>query len=171
MGRRDAGGRADGGELPVISNASPLIALERIGSLGLLSELYGELVMPPAVTRELGPPWPQPWTRLRTPRLPFDRRVATARLDPSELEAIALALEIGDDVILLDDRAARRLGRALDLPVSGTIGVLQSAKRIGLLPGIGPTLDAVLARGFRASSQGIAQALVDSGEAASTRRS
>lgn len=37
----------------VVSNASPLINLARIGQIGLLRELYGELWIPEAVWREV----------------------------------------------------------------------------------------------------------------------
>ncbi len=35
---------------PVVSNASPLIALEQIGQLHLLEHLFRAVVVPPAVT-------------------------------------------------------------------------------------------------------------------------
>jgi uncharacterized protein len=39
--------------MKVVSNASALINLSRIGKLGLLHDLYGELVIPEAVWREV----------------------------------------------------------------------------------------------------------------------
>ena len=39
--------------MSVVSNASPLINLARIGRLHLLAQLYGELVVPEAVWREV----------------------------------------------------------------------------------------------------------------------
>ena len=41
--------------LPVVSNSSPIIALDRIGQLELLSELFAQLTVPPAVVREVAP--------------------------------------------------------------------------------------------------------------------
>ena len=40
---------------PVVSNASPLIALEQIGQLDLLAQLFGHVLAPPAVVRETVP--------------------------------------------------------------------------------------------------------------------
>ncbi len=40
----------------VVSDASPLIALEQIGRLSLLERLFAEVVVPPAVEREVAPP-------------------------------------------------------------------------------------------------------------------
>ncbi len=39
--------------MSVVSNASPLINLARIGKLDLLHDLYGELIIPEAVWREV----------------------------------------------------------------------------------------------------------------------
>src|SRR5262249_1433949 len=48
-------------------------------------------------------------------------------LGPGEAEAIALALELKADSILLDETEAREEALRLGLPVSGTIGVLEKA--------------------------------------------
>ena len=41
-----------------------------------------------------------------------------------ESEAIALALELEDVTILLDDKKARRLAEQFGLPITGTVGML-----------------------------------------------
>jgi predicted nucleic acid-binding protein len=39
--------------MSIVNNASPLINLARIGKLGLLDKLYGELIIPEAVWQEI----------------------------------------------------------------------------------------------------------------------
>ena len=39
--------------MSIVSNASPLINLARIGKLSVLQELYGELIIPGAVWQEI----------------------------------------------------------------------------------------------------------------------
>lgn len=39
--------------MPAIADASPLILLAKVGRLALLAELYGQVVVPPAVVNEL----------------------------------------------------------------------------------------------------------------------
>jgi len=53
-----------------------------------------------------------------------------------EWEAIALAIDVGADAILIDDRPARRLAEAAGLNVIGTLGLLLEAKRAGHLKSI-----------------------------------
>lgn len=62
-------------------------------------------------------------------------------LDPGETAALALALELGIDEVLLDERAGRRVGAALGLHVSGLLGILIEAKRRNLIPELRPLLD------------------------------
>ena len=54
-------------------------------------------------------------------------------LDNGEAEAIALATELHPESVLLDDKLARQMARRLGLPVTGTIGVLQRSKKVGLI--------------------------------------
>lgn len=55
------------------------------------------------------------------------------RLDAGETEAIALAIEIGADALLLDEQAGRREATRRGLRVAGTLSVLDEADRAGLL--------------------------------------
>jgi uncharacterized protein len=70
------------------------------------------------------------------------------RLGNGEWEAIALAVELGASVILIDDRAARRLAEAAVLNVIGTLGLLLEAKRQGHVKTIRAELDKLLETSF-----------------------
>lgn len=82
---------------------------------------------------------PSPWLLVR-PAPPATDPVL-ARLDPGERAAIALALTIGVDTVLTDDRAAVAAARRHGLRAIGTLGLLQRGARHGLLD-----LPAALAR-------------------------
>jgi predicted nucleic acid-binding protein len=56
-----------------------------------------------------------------------------SQLGPGEQQAISLALAIGATLLLCDDRDARETAERSGLRVTGTIGVLQQAARIGRL--------------------------------------
>ncbi len=64
--------------------------------------------------------------------------------------AILLAESIKADVILLDEKAARRIATARGLRVTGLLGVLGEAATRGLVE-LAPTLDRLRTTSFRAS--------------------
>lgn len=64
-------------------------------------------------------------------------------LDPSEAEAIALALEQKADLLLLDEIAGRTIAESYQLAFTSSIGCLIEAKRIGIIPAVKPLLDAM----------------------------
>src|SRR5438045_3292106 len=127
---------------PVVSNSSPLIALDRIAHLHLLNHLFGTLVVPPAVSSETSPLLTLPqWISERAVTQPIPPQVVAASVGPGEREAIGLAIECNASWVILDDRPARRLARELGLPVVGTLGVLVAAKRRGFLKEVRSCLD------------------------------
>ncbi|MBC8876428.1 MAG: DUF3368 domain-containing protein [Planctomycetes bacterium] len=149
----------------VVSNSSPLIALDQIGRLAVLSQLFDEVTVPPAVVRETNPllilpPWviEQPLTQ------PIGAQVLAASLGAGEREAICLAIESSADWIILDDRPARRLAASLDLPMVGTLGILLAAKRRGLLAEIRPCLDELIRHDFFMTRNLYEQVLTQAGE-------
>lgn len=151
----------------VVSDASPLIALHQIDELKLLQGLFGEVVIPPAVAREVTPGVPlPPWVKTRTLQQPMAGEVLHASLGPGESEAISLAQEIHADWLLLDERAARRLAEGLGLPVAGTLGLLVRGKEKGLLDTVRSRVEALLAVGFRATPALVENILRQAGESA-----
>jgi predicted nucleic acid-binding protein len=94
---------------PVISNASPLIALEQIGHLDSLKGRFSVVLIPPAVAREIAPTVRLPtWVSERAPAQPIGPQILRTALGPGESEAISLALEIGAQWAILDERPARK---------------------------------------------------------------
>lgn len=142
----------------VISNTSPLQYLYQLDLLDLLPALYGEIVVPYGVIKEIAAgrarsvslPDPEsiPWIRVR--------EVATAALLPlipdlgaGEREVLALALEGSDALVILDDALARRFAKRLEIALTGTLGLLLKAKQIGRVERIEPLLDQLEALNFR----------------------
>lgn len=119
----------------VVSDTSPITALLTIGQLELLRQLFGEVVIPPAVRVELerGHPSFPDWLQVRQVR---DQTLASAYerfVDRGEAEAIALAQELNADRLLIDERKGRRLAQEAGIPVLGLVGVVLLAKQGGLI--------------------------------------
>lgn len=149
----------------VIADSSPLIALERIGRLDLLAALFGTVVVPPAVAREIAAKgFLATWMIEHQLLEPRDRRLEASSLGAGEREAITLALQITTDQIILDDEAARRLALSIGLPVTGTLGLLILAKRAGIVDAIRPIVDALIAVEFRVDTNLRTRILATAGE-------
>jgi predicted nucleic acid-binding protein len=132
----------------VVADASPLIALVQVGHLPLLEKLVGEVLAPPAVVREVGLSLPG-FIREQKLSQPIPAAVLRASLDLGESEVISLALELGADRVILDERLARRLAQHLGLPIIGVLGILLASKQKGLIPAVRPLLDALVENRFR----------------------
>lgn len=113
------------------------------------------MLIPPAVWAELLafhhdlPDWLEVVTVTDSSRVTEYRRHVHA----GEAEAIALAVEIKPDWLLIDDADGRKLAKAEGAPVVGLMGVLLMAKRDGLVSEVRPLVDSLAAdAGFYLSS-------------------
>ncbi len=78
-------------------------------------------------------------------------RVLKTQIDDGEAEAIALATEMDDVFVILDDKKARRVAQQIGLTVIGTVGILLRAKKKGIITHVKPILDELNAVDFRIS--------------------
>lgn len=153
----------------VVADASCLIALQHVGRLGLLQQLFGDgVVIPRAVQPEVAPTLPDmpEWIRVVDVAKPSRPELLAGRMGEGETEALALADEIEAKAVIVDDLAARRTARELGLRIVGTAGILVRAKQRGLIPAVRPVLDALLAAGFRLSAKVYGRILSAAGEGA-----
>ncbi len=138
----------------VVSDTSPINNLAAINQLHLLHQLYGTVLIPEAVYQELtDPDFPvagatevQTFNWIQT-RAVSDRTLVEAlssELDIGEAEAIALAVEIQADQVLIDERRGRLVATRLNLRYTGILGILVEAKSQGLIAEIKPLLDALI---------------------------
>lgn len=142
----------------VVSNSSTIIHLAKIGKLGLLKDLFETVVVPEAVYRESALEGKEraeaelirnaDWLKILQINDKKLVRLLQSSVDDGESEAITLALEIGADLILLDDSDAREKARLYGLEITGTIGVLLRAKKEGKLSSIKETLEELRITGF-----------------------
>jgi predicted nucleic acid-binding protein len=123
----------------VVADTTPLRYLIVIGRDHLLPALYGRVLIPPAVAEELNQPstptvvrnWllaAPGWLEIRSPNRSLGDEVD---LDAGEREAIALAEDLGADLLLVDDEDARREAARRHLPIVGTLRVLADGARLG----------------------------------------
>ncbi len=132
-----------------VGNSSPLIVFQQIEQLALLQRLVGKLLIPAAVRRELFRIDPLPdWIEERILSQPLAPQLIAARIGPGEREAIALALEVKANWLIIDDLAGRRLAPSLGIKVIGSAGLFLKAKAEGLVTHIRPLLNAMQSYDF-----------------------
>jgi predicted nucleic acid-binding protein len=141
-----------------VADSSLLIALSAIGQLELLPQRFsGGVIVPHAVWREVVETGRGRTGAAEVASVSWitvcgvqDKNLVSllrSELDEGEAEAVALCREQGAEVVLLDEKAARRVARRLGLAVLGTVGVLIWAKRAGLVASLRQELDALHTRG------------------------
>lgn len=74
-------------------------------------------------------------------------------MDKGEASAIALAIEIPESILILDDLRGRNVAKHLKLKITGTIGVIIKAKLNGIIPSIKPLLSKICQTDFRISKE------------------
>jgi len=125
----------------VISNASPLITLAKADLLELLPGQFSEVIIPQAVVDEiLQGPDDDPMRRMVN-KLPWLKQISLEpaltplaywQLGRGESEVIEYARRASGTLALLDDRDARSVAVALQIPVMGTLGIVaKSTQRSG----------------------------------------
>lgn len=139
----------------VVSDTSPLSNLLIIGRLELLRDLYGAVLIPPAVAEEFrageqkavqqGVLALPPWIEVRQVK---DRSTVSdllRRLDLGEAEAIVLASEAGADLLLIDERRGQEVAAKNGVRTVGLLGSLIAAKHKGLIKAVRPLVDDLIA--------------------------
>lgn len=123
----------------VVSDTTPLISLLKINRLDLLEKLFGEVLIPLAVFRELtiDERFQLEADQIRqrkfiavkpvnNPESASILKRATG-LDQGESEAIVLTDELKADLLLMDEAKGRNVSEQMGLRIMGTIGILMAA--------------------------------------------
>ena len=147
----------------IISDTSCFIILTNIGELDLLHKVYGEIVTTTDIAVEFGETLPE-WIEIKTVTDKYRQQLLELQIDKGESSAIALALEMPDCSLILDDYKARKIADRLGIPFTGTLGIIIKAKLLGLIPSIKPMLEKIKQTNFRISADIELQALIEAKE-------
>lgn len=134
----------------VVADTSVLLNLCCIGRIELLEALFHEVVIPKTVAEEFdrlashakrfsGLALPA-WIRRHEP-VTIPDTIRSATLDPGETAALALAVEIHADALLVDERRGHDVAVRIGLKTIGILGILLQAKSSGLIDALLPLLD------------------------------
>ena len=134
----------------LVADASALIALSVCDGLALLDALFGDVVVPEAVYREVAVAGKPESVRLQSYLQGKVRSVnmqnfvyLDAFADAGETAAMLLYKEIAADYLLVDDKRGRKVAKINQIKTIGSLGVLLQAKRAGLIPAVAPMLNLI----------------------------
>lgn len=123
----------------VVSDTTPLISLLKIERLDLLERLFGKVMIPLAVYKELTADKRYEAEAKQLESKPFisvesvsnEESVSILKratgLDQGESEAIVLADETKADLLLMDEAKGRSVSAEMGFKIMGTIGILIAA--------------------------------------------
>jgi predicted nucleic acid-binding protein len=144
--------------MKAVSNTTPLRYLIAIEQEHLLGRLFEKVFVPIAVHEELTDAKTPEIVRRRVASLPswFEVRTVDETRTPTfpvtlhrgERQAILLAEELGADVLLIDEQIGRTIALIRNLPLSGTLGVLERADMTGFVSDFPQILQRLKASGF-----------------------
>jgi len=143
----------------IISDTSCLIALDRISRLDLLRELFQQIVTTQDVEEEFGKELPV-WIRVVEVKNQDKIQELEAILDKGEASAIALALEIEQNILIIDEKKGRKVAQSMKIQIIGTLKIIQMAKQKGIIQSARPLIEDLQKAGFR-FSQKIVKILLD----------
>jgi predicted nucleic acid-binding protein len=147
----------------IISDTSCFIILTNIGELELLHKVYGEIITTIEIATEYGETLPD-WVEIKKVTDTHKQQLLELQIDKGESSAIALALEIPESTVILDDYKARKIASRLGINYTGTIGIIIKAKLKGIIPSIKPILEKIKHTDFRLSIEIELQALKEANE-------
>jgi predicted nucleic acid-binding protein len=127
--------------MKAVSNTTPLRTLIAIGQEHRLGQLFEKVFVPVAVHEELTDSRTPETVRSRVLAMPAWSEVRTVQetqtttfpvtLHRGERQAILLVEALRADVLLIDEQIGRTIALSRNLPLSGTLGVLARADRMG----------------------------------------
>ena len=136
----------------VISDTSCLIVFHKIGELDLLEKVYNNIITTPEVAEEFSEQLPD-WVKIERVSDKKYQKFLETQVDVGEASAIALAKEMDNPLLLLDDLKARKMASQLNLKFTGTLGVIHKAKQTGVIEKVKPIIDKLLLTDFRISDK------------------
>lgn len=134
----------------VIADASCLITLENINETNLLPKLYEQIVVTPEVADEVGPSLPN-WVDQRSSSNHALIDQLSSKLEIGEATSIALALELVDCVLIIDEKKGRRTAKELGIEITGTFGVIMKGIDSGFIAAPDTIVERIELAGFRIS--------------------
>ncbi|AFZ56528.1 DUF3368 domain-containing protein [Anabaena cylindrica FACHB-243] len=141
----------------IVINTSPLIVLFKSQLTYFLPQLFTEIIVPSRVWSEIVKAGKIDIASQQLPNSTWAKQVKVSEIsslilpwgiDCGESEVLTFALENNGYRAVIDDAAARKVAKSLNIPFMGTLGILILAKKQGLITSISEPIQALQEAGL-----------------------
>ncbi len=146
----------------IIADTSCLILYEKIDRIGILQEMFSDLLVTKEVAAEFGEL--PGWITIQEATEKEQYKKLAEELGKGEASSIALALESEESLLIIDERKGRKIAEDLGVDIIGSLGVLVKAKERGVINEVREILELIDRTDFRISPSVRDAVLRQSGE-------
>lgn len=142
----------------VVSDTTAISNLVQIGKLNLLQTLYGEVIIPESVYKELQilidlnivskEDLRKNWIKSKQVKDNSEVNKLLDRLDIGESQAIIMGIELSADYLLIDEKKGRLVALENNINIIGTLGVLIEARSKNMITSVQEEMDKLRHIGF-----------------------
>lgn len=133
----------------IVSDTSCLILFYKIGEMDLLHKVYGRIIITGTVSQEFRRPLPD-WISIQDPTTNLHQGLISF-LDAGEATSIALALELPEALLIIDELKGRKVAKELGIRITGSLGTIIAAKEKAIIQSAGSIIDKIKKTNFRIS--------------------
>ena len=147
----------------IVSDTSCIGYLIQTNLLHLLQILYGEIIIPYAVNKEilqlenkgyiLSEFKNATWIKIEQANNLLNVEQYKFILDKGELEAISIGIQLKADLLIIEEKRGRTIAKNIGFDITGLVGILIVAKNKNLISSIKDILDKVRLLGCRISEK------------------
>ncbi len=120
--------------------------------LQILKDLFGEVLITPEVNQEFGNHLPN-WILVLPVKDKNKQTELENKLDKGEASSIALALEIPNSTLIIDEVKGRNIAKILNIEIIGTVGIIILAGKMGVVNDVISVVLKLVNTGFRLSNK------------------
>jgi predicted nucleic acid-binding protein len=141
-----------------VVDTSCLILFSKIGRLNnLLQKLFEKITITQTVADEYKNPLPQ-WVKTVGVDT-IETKGLASFLDLGEASSIAFASSQNDSLLVIDERKGRKVAKEMGIKITGSLGLLITAKQKGYIEAVKPIIVEIQRTNFRISERLIQHAL------------
>jgi predicted nucleic acid-binding protein len=136
----------------IVIDTSPLIVLFKTQLAYLLPQLFSEIIVPSGVWAEVVEAGKTDLASRQLPTVSWVEQTDVSEISPlisawgldqGESEVLSFALHNNAYRAIIDDAAARRVAKTLNISFMGTLGIILLAKKRDLIPSITEPISAI----------------------------